>query len=163
MIPAFEVAQVVRQELHHLPKIIHNSWKRRTLYALAKCRTFALGGHIDRCDNPKCNALHMSYNSCRNRHCPKCQGHLQQKWVQEREKDLLNTSYFHTVFTLPDTLNQLALEEPRILYGLLFKVAWQVVKDFADNPKFMGAHNGMIAVLHTWGQNLSLQDRKSVV
>jgi hypothetical protein len=156
MKPAFEVAQIIQQNLHQLPHIIHNSWKRRTLYALAKCRTAALGGHIDRCDNPKCNKLHLSYNSCRNRHCPKCQGHLQQKWMQEREKDLLNTSYFHTVFTLPDTLNQLALEEPRILYGLLFKVAWQVVKDFAANPKFMGAQSGMIAVLHTWGQNLSL-------
>jgi hypothetical protein len=76
--------------------------------------------------------------------------------MQEREKDLLNTSYFHTVFTLPDTLNQIALQEPRLLYGLLFKVAWQVVKDFANNPKFMGAQSGMIAVLHTWGQNLSL-------
>ena len=76
--------------------------------------------------------------------------------MQEREKDLLNTSYFHTVFTLPDTLNGLALEQPGLLYALLFKTAWQVVKDFAANPKLMGAHNGMIAVLHTWGQNLSL-------
>ena len=156
MIPAFEVAQLIRQEAHHLPKIIHNSWKRRTLYALAKCRTSAMGGHIDRCDNPKCNKLHLSYNSCRNRHCPKCQGHLQQKGVQEREKDLLNTSYCHTVFTLPDKLNGLALEQPRLLYALLFKTTWQVVKGFAANPKLMGAHNGMIAVLHTWGQNLSL-------
>jgi hypothetical protein len=76
--------------------------------------------------------------------------------VQEREKDLLNTSYFHTVFTLPDKLNGLALEQLGLLYALLFKTAWQVVKDFAANPKSMGAHNGMIAVLHTWGQNLSL-------
>jgi len=156
MKPAFEVQQILQQQLHELPSLITNSWKRRTLYALAKCRTSAMGGHLDRCNNPKCNKLHLSYNSCRNRHCPKCQGHLQQKWVQEREKDLLNTSYFHTVFTLPDTLNQVALQEPRLLYGLLFKTAWQVVKDFANNPKFMGAQNGMIAVLHTWGQNLSL-------
>ncbi len=84
------------------------------------------------------------------------QGHLQQRWIQEREKDLLNTSYFHTVFTLPDKLHPLAIEKPRLLYSLLFKVAWQVVKGFAVNPKFMGAQSGMITVLHTWGQNLSL-------
>lgn len=156
MKPAFEVQQILQQQLHELPGLIGNSWKRRTLYALAKCRTPALGGHIDRCDNPKCSKLHLSYNSCRNRHCPKCQGHLQEKWVREREKDLLNTSYFHSVFTLPDKLNDLALEQPGVVYRLLFKTAWQVVKDFAANPKFMGAQNGMIAVLHTWGQNLSL-------
>ena len=156
MKPAFEVGKILQQHIHELPNIINNSWKRRTLYALAKCRTSALGGHIDRCDNPKCNKLHLSYNSCRNRHCPKCQSHLQQKWMQERERDLLKTSYFHTIFTLPDTLNQVALQEPRLLYGLLFKVAWKVIKDFASNQKFMGAQSGMIAVLHTWGQNLSL-------
>src|SRR5690606_31984664 len=96
------------------------------------------------------------YNSCRNRHCPKCQGHKREQWIRAREEELLNVPYFHVVFTLPSELNHLCLYEPKLLYGLLFKTSWEVIAGFASNPKFLGAGPGMIAILHTWGQNLSL-------
>lgn len=152
----YEVAQVLERNQDHLSKYCYNSWQLRTLHALRKCRTLAMGGHIDQCNNPKCNALHLSYNSCRNRHCPKCQGHQKEQWIRAREAELLPVPYFHVVFTLPQELNRLCLYEPKILYGILFKVAWQVIYGFGANPKFLGARPGMIAVLHTWGQNLSL-------
>lgn len=154
--PAHEVAHIIDRVKDQLPQIVNNSWKQRTLYALSRCRTAALGGHIDRCDNPTCNRLHISYNSCRNRHCPKCQGHLREQWIANREADLINTPYFHVVFTLPDHLNQLALQQPKLTYNLLFATAWAVIRDFGANPKMLGAKMGMIAILHTWGQNLSL-------
>lgn len=140
----------------HLPKIITNSWKLRTLYALSRCRTAAMGGHIDRCDHPDCGKLHLSYNSCRNRHCPKCQGHHREAWIQQREDELLNAVYFHVVFTLPDHLNELCLEKPALIYPMLFKTAWAVIRGFGANPKFLGATTGMIGILHTWGSNMSL-------
>ncbi|WP_339716677.1 IS91 family transposase [Cyclobacterium amurskyense] len=153
---ACQLADIIRALHNDIPTIAPNAWKARTLYALMRCRTAEMGGHIDRCDNPDCKKLHLSYNSCRNRHCPRCQGHLRERWIQNREKDLLNASYFHVVFTLPDTLNELALIKPAELYHLLFQTAWSVVKDFAANPKLLGAKTGMVSVLHTWGQNLSL-------
>ena len=153
---AHEVAQVLERNTESLSKYSYNSWQTRTLHALRKCRTAALGGHIDRCNNPSCHRLHLSYNSCRNRHCPKCQGHKKEEWIQSREEELLNVPYFHVVFTLPCELNRLCLYEPRLLYDLLFKTAWEVITGFASNPKFLGASPGMIAILHTWGQNLSL-------
>lgn len=115
-----------------------------------------MGGHIDQCDNPSCQTLHLSYNSCRNRHCPKCQGHKKEEWIRAREGELLNVPYFHVVFTLPSELNRLCLHRPKLVYGLLFKTAWQVIMGFSSNHKFLGARTGMIAILHTWGQNLSL-------
>ena len=115
-----------------------------------------MGGHIDRCDNSECGKLHLSYNSCRNRHCPKCQGHQREAWIQKRESELLNVPYFHVVFTLPDHLNELCLRYPEKLYSMLFSTAWQTLKGFGENPHFLGAKTGMIAVLHTWGQNLSM-------
>lgn len=154
--PKHELAEVLKHHHSSLGQLVSNSWKRRTLYALEKCRTAALGGHIDRCSHAPCGRLHLSYNSCRNRHCPKCQGHLKQRWIEARTKDLLNTSYFHVVFTLPGELNALALRYPKQVYDSLFKVSWRVIRDFGANPKFLGAQTGMIAVLHTWGQNLSL-------
>lgn len=152
----YEVAQVLEQNQEHLSKYCLNSWQTRTLHAIRKCRTLTMGGHIDRCNNPCCNKLHLSYNSCRNRHCPKCQGHQKEKWIRAREEELLNVPYFHVVFTLPHQLNRHSIYQPKLIYSLLFKVAWQVVRDFASNHKFLGARPGMIAVLHTWGQNLSL-------
>ena len=152
----YEVAQVLERNKERLGDCCSNSWQLRNLHALRKCRTAALGGHIDRCDHPGCRSLHLSYNSCRNRHCPKCQGHKQEQWIRARGEELLRVPYYHLVFTLPDTLNCLCLYQPRLAYGLLFKIAWGVVKGFAQNPKFMGASTGMIAILHTWGQNLSL-------
>jgi len=153
---AFEVAGVLERNSEDLSGICANSWQARTLHALRKCRTAALGGHIDRCDDPACHRLHLSYNSCRNRHCPKCQGHKREAWIKAREEELLNVPYFHVVFTLPHELNRTCLHSPKEMYGLLFRTAWSVIRDFGNNPKFLGADTGMVAILHTWGQNLSL-------
>ena len=154
--PLYQVADVLERNGALLSKYTSNTWQLRTLHALRKCRTAALGGHIDRCDNPRCNRLHLSYNSCRNRHCPKCQGHKREQWIRAREKELLNVPYFHVVFTLPDTVNQLCLYAPKQVYTILFKTAWSVLRDFGANPKFLGAGMGMVSILHTWGQNLGL-------
>lgn len=154
--PLYQVADVLERNEGLLSQYTNNTWQLRTLHALRKCRTAALGGHIDRCDNTQCNQLHLSYNSCRNRHCPKCQGHKREAWIRARERELLDVPYFHVVFTLPDTLNQLCLYAPKRVYTILFKTAWGVIQDFGANPKFLGASMGMVAILHTWGQNLSL-------
>lgn len=156
MNPKYEVATILNHQQDHLTQLVANSWKSRTLFALMRCRTAAMGGHIDRCNHPGCQKLHLSYNSCRNRHCPKCQGHLKEQWIVSREADLLNCRYFHVVFTLPEELNELSLQTPAIFYKVLFKTAWDVLNAFGSNPKFLGAQTGMIAVLHTWGQNMSL-------
>ena len=151
-----EVASILRQEEDYLNNTRFNGWQLRTLFALSKCRTAALGGHIDRCNSPKCNSLHLSYNSCRNRHCPKCQGHKTQQWIDNRSDELLPVAYYHVVFTLPSALHRLALYAPKIVYNSLFKAAWGTIHGFGKNPNYIGAQPGMISVLHTWGQNLSL-------
>lgn len=154
--PLYQVADVLERNEESLPAYTGNTWQLRTLHALRKCRTAALGGHIDRCNNEQCNQLHLSYNSCRNRHCPQCQGHKREAWIRARGSELLNVPYFHVVFTLPDTLNQLCLYAPQTVYTILFGTAWSVLRDFGADPKFLGAGMGMVAILHTWGQNLSL-------
>lgn len=154
--PLYQVADVLERNEESLPAHTGNTWQLRTLHALRKCRTAALGGHIDRCDNEQCKQLHLSYNSCRNRHCPQCQGHKREAWIRARGSELLNVPYFHVVFTLPDTLNQLCLYAPQTVYTILFGTAWSVLRDFGADPKFLGAGMGMVAILHTWGQNLSL-------
>lgn len=151
-----EVADVLQKRNSELFHLCQNSWQLRTLQAIRKCRTAAMGGHIDHCNNPNCGKLHLSYNSCRNRHCPKCQGHKREEWIRAREADLLDVPYYHLVFTLPAELNQLALYQPKLLYDLLFATAWSTVQTFAADHKYLGAQSGMIAILHTWGQNLSL-------
>lgn len=155
MRPAYEVAQVLNRNIENLSTIASNSWQYRTLSAIARCRTAAMGGHIDKCTNSECGELHISYNSCRNRHCPKCQGHKREQWIREREKELIKAPYFHVVFTLPSELHGLCLANQSQSYSILFKVAWSVMHDFAANHKFIGGRSGMIAILHTWGQNLS--------
>jgi hypothetical protein len=150
----YTVADVFNLEDAHLDGLCANTWQSRTLHAIRKCRTKALGGHIDRCE--KCNKMHVFFNSCRNRHCPTCQGHKVAQWIQAREQELLPVSYFHVVFTLPAQLNAVARHHPKELYAILFKTAWQTLRQFGDNPDHLGAMMGMIAVLHTWGQNLSL-------
>ena len=125
--------------------------QEKTLRALSNCRTSALGGHIDTCDG--CGNLSISYNSCRNRHCPQCQGHKREEWIQKREQDLLPCSYYHVVFTLPEELNGLAISQPQLIYKALFEAAWATLNQFG---KTEGLQLGMIAILHTWGQNLSL-------
>ena len=152
---ACEVADLLRQhwqQVEHHPHI--NSWQLRILSALKRCRTASLGGHVDACTD--CGTVRVSYNSCRNRHCPKCQGKNREKWLSDREAELLPVPYFHVVFTLPDRLNQLALYQPKAVYDSLFEAAWKTVGCFAKDPGHLGARTGMIAILHTWGQQLSL-------
>ena len=122
--------------------------------AIQRCRTAALGGHRDAC--PSCGYQAISYNSCRNRHCPKCQAQARERWLAARERELLDTSYFHVVFTVPHELNVLALENPRLFYDLLFTASAQTLLKIASDPKHLGAEIGVIAILHTWGQNLLL-------
>lgn len=151
-----EVADILNQNESYLTTNVFNGWQRRTLFALSKCRTAALGGHIDKCNHTACEHLHLSYNSCRNRHCPKCQGHKTEQWILKRAQELLPVPYYHVVFTLPSELNILALHQPRLIYNTLFKTVWATLKGFGENPHYLGAKKGMICILHTWGQNLSL-------
>jgi hypothetical protein len=151
--PKHEVSEIIqefRQEyiLKHKP----NSYILRTLYAIEKCRTSALGGHLDKCDS--CGKTRISYNSCRNRHCPKCQNTYREQWIEARLNDLLPVNYFHVVFTMPAQLNNLCLKYPVKMYNLLLKSAWDTLFSFGYNNS--GVETGMLAVLHTWGQNLSL-------
>lgn len=154
MRPTYEVAQVIRAVETELNELGLNSWQQRALYAISKCRTSALGGHIDNCHS--CGGISVSYNSCRNRHCPKCQGQRREQWIQARELELLPVPYFHVVFTLPEQINRLCLYAPQKVYNLLFEVSWSVVRSFAADPNYLGGQSGMISVLHTWGQTMSL-------
>src|SRR5690606_33136507 len=114
--------------------------------------TARLGGHLDECSN--CGHLKISYNSCRNRHCPKCQNLPKERWVQARKEDLLPIPYFHVVFTLPRELHPLVLRNKLELYGLLLKASAETLQTLAADPKHLGAQIGFISVVHTWGQNL---------
>jgi hypothetical protein len=122
------------------------------LRRLVACRTAALGGHVDSCD--ACGWVHVSYNSCRDRHCPKCQTTRQVAWLEARLARLLPVAYFHVVFTLPEQLQPLALKNRRVVYDLLFRAASQTLLELAADPRRLGAQIGFTAVLHTWGQNL---------
>ena len=124
----------------------------RVMRAIEVCRTAELGGHMDQCD--QCGQRRISYNSCRNRHCPKCQSLEKERWLEARKKDLLPTSYFHLVFTLPEGLRPLALRNQRVIYSLLFKVASETLLQLAKEPRYLGAEIGFIALLHTWSQTL---------
>lgn len=146
-----EVADVLNGLGNGIENIGLNSWQLRTLSAIRRCRTSALGGHVDACDS--CGNMSISYNSCRNRHCPKCQGKNREDWMEARKRELLPVPYFHVVFTLPDNINQLALQEPKLIYSLLFESAWLTLKSFCKSKELQA---GMISILHTWGQNLSL-------
>ncbi len=150
-----EVADVLNA---HWPQVQrcakYNSWQLRTLDAVRRCRTATLGAHVDGCSN--CGHMRISYNSCRNRHCPKCQGHEREKWIQAREAELLPVPYFHIVFTLPDLLHTLCLHKARELYNILFETAWHVLNTFGQDTQWLGAQPGMISILHTWGQTLTL-------
>jgi hypothetical protein len=129
-----------------------NGFILKTLDALQKCRTSALGGHLEKCDN--CNHQRVCYNSCRDRHCPKCQSAKQAFWVEDRMKDALNVKYFHVVFTLPHELNTLCLLNRAWFYNALFTNVWHTLQQFGYSH--YGVESGTICVLHTWGQNLSL-------
>lgn len=135
------------KENHRLPiKII------KTMKVIENCRTAEMGGHVDECD--ECGHLRVSYDSCRNRHCPKCQTFAKEKWIEERKKDLLPIGYFHVVFTIPQELNYITLTNPREMYDILFKAASETLHELGEDKKYLGALLGFISVLHTWGQNL---------
>ena len=129
-----------------------SSEQRRVLDDLARCRTAALGGHVEACD--QCGHQRIAYNSCRNRHCPKCQGTAAAQWLDARAAELLPVEYFHVVFTLPEVIGPIALQNPRVVYGILFQAAAETLSQIAADPKHLGAQIGILAVLHTWGQNL---------
>ena len=126
--------------------------QRRALVDLPRCRTAALGGHVEACD--RCGHQQVAYNSCRNRHCPKCQATEAARWVEARAAELLPVAYFHVVFTLPALLGPVALQNPRVVYDLLFRAAAETLQQIAADPGHLGAEIGFLAVLHTWGQNL---------
>ena len=147
----YQVKQVIERLGNTLETLNLNTWQLRTLRAIKHCRTLQLGGRIAQCDS--CGKQHLFYNSCRNRHCPNCQGHKREQWIQARVAELMPVPYYHMVFTIPSHLNRLALHKPRLLYSILFKTAWATLNQFGQQQ---GLQLGMIAVLHTWGQNLSL-------
>jgi hypothetical protein len=151
--PAVEVADVIRthgacyqQAYRPFPQ------QRRVMRAITLCRTSELGGHRDHCG--QCGYQAHSYNSCRNRHCPKCQLTERQRWLKAREEELLPVAYFHVVFTLPDLLAPLLLQNQKRLYSLLFEAVSTTLLTIAADPQHLGAHIGFLSILHTWGQNL---------
>ncbi len=156
--PPLEVANLVRSA--GTAFIARNRrWLRWThvkvLLAIARCRTAALGGHIDECTRCGHRAA-ISYNSCRNRHCPKCQTGARERWIQARRHELLPTSYVHVVFTLPPQLASLALQNKKVIYGLLLRASAETLLTVARNPRHLGAEIGFFSVLHTWNQKLQL-------
>jgi hypothetical protein len=126
--------------------------QKKALRAIAVCRTAALGGHVDQCD--RCGYRKISYCSCRNRHCPKCSASARARWLEQRAAELMPVEYFHVVFTLPQLVAPLALQNQRVVYGLLFRAAAETLLQIAADQRHLGARLGFLAVLHTWGQNL---------
>ena len=126
--------------------------ERRVLDDIASCRTAARGGHVERCD--RCGHERVSYNSCRNRHCPKCQETARAEWTAEREREILPVEYFHVVFTIPHDLAGIALQNKKIVYDILFRASAATLNAIARDPKHLGAEIGVLSVLHTWGQTL---------
>jgi hypothetical protein len=127
----------------------------KVMTAIERCRTVALGGHVARCENASCAHTVVAYNSCRNRHCPKCQGAAARKWLAEREAELLPVGYFHVVYTLPVPLRDIAYQNKRVIYDLLMKASAETTLTIAADPKHLGARIGITAVLHTWGSALT--------
>lgn len=150
-----EVADVIQNDgARYLKHYRPSKEQYRVLNDLAKCRTVALGGHLKKCDS--CDRELPVYNSCRDRHCPKCQGAARAAWLEAREDELLDVEYFHVVFTLPHELAPLALQNRRAVYGMLFRAASETLLTLGRDPKHLGAELGCLALLHTWGQNLLL-------
>ena len=127
--------------------------EKRVMGAITACRTAALGGHLEACGD--CGAMRIAYNSCRNRHCPKCQGAARTAWLEARQAELLPVPYFHVVFTLPPPIATIAFQNKRLVYAILFRVAAEAMTTLAANPRRLGAKIGGLAVLHSWGQALT--------
>jgi hypothetical protein len=155
MRPMLEVADILRRhgaaflDRHHahLGRV-----ERRVVAAIEACRTPALGGHVEQCDD--CGLVRCVYNSCRNRHCPKCQGVARAAWLESRQAELLPVPYFHVVFTLPAAA-EIAFQNKRVVYAILFRAAAEAMRDVAADPRHMGAEIGALAVLHSWGQTMT--------
>ena len=151
--PKYELAEVIHRFWGRLKGSL-SAYQFAVLWAIERCRTAALGGHIDACDT--CGHLRISYNSCRNRHCPKCQGVNKEMFIIEQEELLLPVAYYHVVFTLPHDLNELYIRNPKVMYGLLFESAWYTLNTLAKDKNWLGAKTAATMVLHTWSQTLNL-------
>jgi hypothetical protein len=127
--------------------------QRRVMAAIEACRTAALGGHVEQCND--CGVVRVAYNSCRDRHCPKCQGLARAQWLADRQADLLPVPYFHVVFTVPAPIAAIALQNKAVVYDILLKAAAETIRVIGADPEHLGAETGMIAILHTWGQTLT--------
>ena len=156
--PVLELADILRE---HGP-----AWREanrghasldqlKVMSAIERCRTAALGGHVARCENAACGHTHVAFNSCRDRHCPKCQAAASRRWLADREAELLPVPYFHVVYTLPSKLRDIAYQNKRVVYDLLMKAAAETTLAIAANPRRLGARIGITAVLHTWGSTLT--------
>jgi hypothetical protein len=159
---ALEVADIFRvhgeayRAAHPLPLT-----QLKVMRAIEVCRTATLGGHIEECDH--CQYARIAYNSCRNRHCPKCQSLARAQWLESRQAELLPVEYFHVVFTLPEQVNQLVFYNQEVMYGILFRAASQALLTLGADPQHLGAQLGFFAILHTWGQNLEFHPHLHVV
>lgn len=151
--PAFELAGIFRRfgKAFRAARPLSRA-QARVMRALEICRTAVLGGHVEQCG--RCSHTRNAYNSCRNRHCPKCQNAERARWLQARKAELLPVAYFHVVFTIPEPIAEIAFHNPREVYGILFRAAAQTLLTIARDPKHLGAEIGFFAILHTWGQNL---------
>jgi hypothetical protein len=153
MRPALEVADIFRRHGEAFRRR-HDAQlgrvERRVMSAIEACRTPALGGHVEQCD--ACGLIRCAYNSCRKRHCPKCQGLARAEWLEARQAELLPVPYYHVVFTLPVAAAEIAFHNRRVVYGILFRAAADALRDIAADPRHLGAEIGAVAVLHTWGQ-----------
>jgi hypothetical protein len=156
--PRLEVADVLRRygaayRAEHETSL--PTAQRRVMRAIEACRTAALGGHVEECDNETCSHQHIVYNSCRNRHCPKCQSLARAQWIEQRQAELLNCPYFHVVFTVPEEVAAIAFQNKATVYNILFAATAETLRVIAADPKHLGADIGFFAVLHTWGQALT--------
>jgi len=154
MKPTLEIADILRKYIDdyckYYGKLTVHQWS--VVNDIMNCRTPSMGGRVVQCDN--CGKQEILYNSCRNRHCPKCQCQHREQWIIEREAELLPVGYFHTIFTVPHQLNELFLFNKKTLYELLFNCVWSTINHFSHEPEHLGAQSGMISIMHTWGQNL---------
>ena len=153
--PKLEVADVLRRygdayRQEHADSL--STAQRRVMSAIELCRTAALGGHVEQCDS--CAHRRVFYNSCRNRHCPKCQSLARAEWIEDRLSEILDCQYFHLVFTLPEEIAAIAYQNKEVVYGILFRTAAETLRTIAADPRHLGAEIGFFSVLHTWGQNL---------
>jgi hypothetical protein len=155
MRPSLEVADIFRRygpQYRQTHGAALSQAQRRVMRSIEVCRTAVLGGHVERCDT--CGHQRIAYNSCADRHCPKCQSLARAQWLDARRAELLDTEYFHVVFTVPQEIAAIAYQNKRVVYNILFRVTAETLRTIAADPQHLGAEIGFLAVLHTWGQTL---------